>query len=453
MLLPKSRACAPSSPLRSHKRALLEERRYEKIIHHPNYNPRIVEYMTLARTAERIAPNMFFETFLKNLANPIMIWDHAFRNQLSEAGQHLVLVMGTLGDEVRFSDLEAAFHSFYAYRQKKLGFSSSSRDFDNAVKELDGNFLKTSLIGHDRIVTLHNPSLSDFLESYFVNTPTDLMDLIESATFFDQFINLWRGRRGNRYSAFSGPGADRLLQVLSSKLMCSSCGFFRYKVGKEDAFVGVRVQQMSFEQRMAFFIEVSEAINTAGAKRLREALLGELEAHLRLKHGSKEHLTLLLKKVSALGKDTDRFVPLLEAAKACVLRGLNDSDLEDFEALGKFVDAFPKVIRTEELDQARTCFLNFCGDYDESWADSPDDYRYIADTIGRIAEQLDVDVGARCVDLEGKASQWEEEIRSSEEENGGEDDNEEPWGRSESASDDTSTMFEELLGELNESDS
>src|SRR5258708_7245684 len=257
----------------AHKRALLEERHYEKIIHHQNYNPRIVEYMTLANRVKGIPPDNYFETFLTNLGNPIMVWDHAFRHQLSEAGQHLVLVMGTLGDEVRFCDLESAFKAFYSFRQRKLGFNTRSSDFDNAVKELDGNFIKTSLIGRDRIVTLHNPSLSDFLEHYFANTPADLMDLVESANFFDQFINLWRGRRGKRYSAFDGAGGDHLLEVIGPRLTCPSCKFLRIKIGQSEDYHGVRVQQMSFEHRIAFVIQVCEFLDTPPPAKLREAFL------------------------------------------------------------------------------------------------------------------------------------------------------------------------------------
>src|SRR5260370_19700260 len=158
----------------AHKRALMEERRYIQIVRHENYNPRIVEHMTIAKNVAGIPPSSYFASFLENLANPLLIWDHAFKNQISEAGRHLLFVMGTLGDEVRFCDLEAAFHSFYSFRQKKLGFGTSSRDFENAVKELDGNFIMTSLIGKDRVVTLHNPSLSDFLENYFANNACHL---------------------------------------------------------------------------------------------------------------------------------------------------------------------------------------------------------------------------------------------------------------------------------------
>jgi hypothetical protein len=441
-----------SSLTDAHKRALLEERHYEKIIGHQNYNPRIVEYMTLAKNLRGISPNIYFETFLRNLANPTMVWDHAFRHQLSEAGQHLMLVIGTLGDEVRFCDLEVAFQSFYSYRQKKLGFPTKSRDFDNAVKELDGNFISTSLIGQDRVVTLHNPSLSDFLEHYFADTPADLMDLIESATFFDQFTNLWKGRSGKRYSAFDGAGGDHLLQVLGSRLMCPSCKFFRYKIGKQETYLGVRVQQMSFEQRLAFVIEVGEVVNTLGARKLREELLERLESQLLSNQGTKEHLVFLLNKIAVRGKDTDRFGTVLAATKAYFLRVVDDNDLEEFEALGKFIETFPEAMRSEELGKAREQFVNFCKDYDESWADSPDDYRYIADSLARVAGMLEIDVSESCDDLESRASQWEDELASSEGDRE-DDDDEESWSRSESPSDDTSTMFEELLNELDESNS
>src|SRR5258708_7397525 len=280
--------------------ALLEQKRYERIIHHPNYNPRIIEFMTNRSRVEGIPASAFFESFLSNLTNPTMVWDHAFRHQLSEAGQHLILVMGTLGDEVRFSDLELAFRSFYSFRQRKVGFPAGTRDFENAVKELDGNFIKTSMIGRDRVVTLHNPSLSDFLEHYFATSGGDLMDLVESAVFFDQFINLWRGRQGKTYGAFSGAGGERLLHVLDSKLMSPPCRFIRITAGKHKDYYGVRVFEKSFEERLSFVFEVAEVVATAGARELRQRLLAQLESQLLSNQGAKLQLVYLLKKVAEL---------------------------------------------------------------------------------------------------------------------------------------------------------
>jgi hypothetical protein len=124
--------------------------------------------------------------------------------------------------------------------------------------------------------------------------------------------------------------------------------------------------------------------------------------------------------------------------------------LDEFEALGKFIEAFPETIRNEELEQPRQHLLNFAKNYDGSWADSPDDYRYFADRLGCVGGMLDVDVSEYCEDLERQASEWEAELPS---EGDSEDfDDEERWDRPESTSDDTSTMFEELLDELNERD-
>jgi hypothetical protein len=69
-------------------------------------------------------------------------------------------------EEVLLSDLELAFRNFYLYRRTKHGFNAGSRDFEHALKQLDGNFVKTDLLVGNRIVSFHNPSVRDFLESY-----------------------------------------------------------------------------------------------------------------------------------------------------------------------------------------------------------------------------------------------------------------------------------------------
>jgi hypothetical protein len=431
----------------SYKRALLEGKRYEQIIAHQNYNPRIIEYMTQAIRIKNVPPSKFFDTFLANLINPTMIWDHAFRYQLSDAAQHLLLVMGTLGDEVRFSDLETAFNSFYNYRQIKLGFTIRTRDFDSAVKELDGNFIKTGMIGKDRIVTLHNPSVSDFLEHYFEKTPGDLMELIRSAYFFDQFVQLWAGRRGKRYSAFQGTGGDQFLQAIGSDVMRPCFKFHRFKIGKMDGYYGVRVEPMSFEHRVAFVIEVGSVVKTPAAVELRSELLKRLQSLLQANQGNSSHLVSLLGKVAAIEKNKDRLDSLLQSAKTNLLANVDDADLEAFEALGKFIVEFPQVVDHKELEEVRDRFLKFSNEYDESWADSPDDYRYISQSLGASAGMLSVDISERCNDLETRASLWDDELSAREpEEYEREDDD---YGRH-GGIEDTSAMFEDLLNELDE---
>jgi hypothetical protein len=435
-----------------YKRSLLEDQRYEKIINHQNYNPRIVEYMTSAQNVRSIPVGKYFQHFLDNLANPTMVWDHAFRNQLSEAGQHLILVMGSLGEEVRLQDLEAAFRSFYDFRRLKLGFQTGSRDFENAVKELDGNFIKTGLVGAQRVVTLHNPSLSDFLEFYFLNNSPVLMDIIDSAVFFDQFMHLWRGRRGKRYAALEGLGGEKLLQALRSKLALPLSTLRRIKADERGPDTGVSVKLMSLEERVGFVIEVHEIVNTPKSSELKNELLDRLRVLLLSKRGSKRDLVLLLRRLSKSGEGESVPKGLLQAAKSYLLDLTAEDDLDDFEVLSDFIAAFRGSVNTEELDVARRNFEDFCQGYDDSWADSPDDLRHDSDRVSIVSSILDADVGDLSSDLEKRASEWEESLPQPEEDRDDYDDDE-GWDRPTSPADEAREMFEELLDEYRESDS
>ena len=88
----------------AHKLALLEGKGYERILHHRNYNPRVIEYMTQTSHACSIQASLYLCEFVSSLDHPTRIWDHAFRYQISEAARHLLLVLSTLPDDVLLDD-------------------------------------------------------------------------------------------------------------------------------------------------------------------------------------------------------------------------------------------------------------------------------------------------------------------------------------------------------------
>lgn len=218
-----------------YKRALLEGRRYSTILAHPNYNPRIVEHMTQYRNVSHLVANQYFEEFVRSLANPPRIWDHAFRNDLSEAAQHILLTLSSMPTPVLLSDLKTAFDSFYQYRRKKIGFATSSRDFEHALKELDGNFVKTDLVGEDSVIDFHNPSVNDYLDSYLSESPDDVADVFQSAVFFEQFKQLWSGQHEKRFSGLD-KYSDGFVGAVSAKFMAPSCRVFRRLSQGRNAF-------------------------------------------------------------------------------------------------------------------------------------------------------------------------------------------------------------------------
>jgi Restriction endonuclease len=422
----------------AYKRVLLEDKRYEKILQHRNYNPRIIEHMTQARHAESSAPEGYFENFLQNLQNPTRIWDHAFRSQLTEAAQHVLLVMGSLPDEILLADLEAAFNTFYKLRRAKLGFAASSRDFENALKELDGNFIKTTLNGRNRIVTLHNPSVADFIESYLACSPGDVADLIEGAHFFDQFMRLWRGQRGNR---FGGVEADRdkFIRTLAARFAAPTCGLTR--TAERQA---LRHGEISFEARLSFAVELAADFKSPESRSIVDQLLSTLQTRIAAGSGHKDDLVQLLRKLDFQGVPQVRQTVFV-AAKNYLTQVLDEPD--DFVSVGAFIENFPKAFTESELASVREAFCSLCENYDDSWADSPADLEYVANQFERVAAQLELGSPEVCGTLMTRAEEWWQQLRDEEREY--EDPDEDSSG-ADRMPEDIDGMFEGLLGEINE---
>lgn len=426
-----------------YKRALIEGRRYEEILGHKNYNPRIIEHMTEVRNVTALGVAAYFGNFIANLENPIRIWDHAFRNQLSEAAQHLLLVMGSLPNEVLVSDLETAFNSFYQLRRAKLGFSTSSRDFEHALKQLDGNFLKTNRAGEDQIVEFHNPSVNDFLESYLAGSPRDVADLIASAAFFDQFIQLWNGRSGTRFSGID-KNSSEFFKTLEKNFLAPSCALVVNK-NMLGQISSVRHADRSFEAKARFVVEFADSMSTPDGGSVVDHLLDLLQDRTRNRQGNKFELVNLLKKIGTR-KLTQHNKELLLAAKGLFVHSLDDFD--DFECLGDFIEAFPQLFEETELGGIREKLVDFCDSYDPSWDDDTDWIASFIEDVEKVAAQFDADLTKFCEALSERA--YELEMRREEQEYEP-DDYEPEWRKSSAPSEeDVSSMFDSLLQEIDE---
>jgi len=281
-----------------HKLALLQDRGYESILTHRNYNPRVIEYMTDARRASTIAPALYLSEFKNSLENPARIWDHAFRYQISDAARHVLLVLSTLPGEILLADLEEAFGVFYRYRQKKFGFSTRSSDFNNALRQLDGNFIATKHLGKEIVVSFYNPSVADYLQGFLYDSDPDVTDLFNATQFYEQFVGLWKGKGGQRY-----PGVDRncgaYLRRLQSNLFCASASTIH--VADKGKSIGIQHRDVSNESRVQFALGVTAELGISDAAETLRPILTALEPHWEKGLADKEALVSLLKTLTEKG--------------------------------------------------------------------------------------------------------------------------------------------------------
>ena len=147
---------------KEYKLALLEDRGYEKILGHRNYNPRVIEHMTEARHARTVPPTLYLREFLDNLDNPSRIWEHAFKHQVSEAARHLLLVLTTLADEVKLENLEEAFQTFYEFRRLRFGFPTKPGDWIDSCANWMATLLRQTRLAKtlsSHFITLQSATL------------------------------------------------------------------------------------------------------------------------------------------------------------------------------------------------------------------------------------------------------------------------------------------------------
>lgn len=165
---------------------LLKNKNYLRIINHTNYSPRIIEQMTVYYNDE---PDNYVENLLSNLNNPLRIWEHPFNNQISNCSRNLLLVIASLPADILLSNLKKALDSFEKVKEEH----SNSKDFNKALKELEGNFINISFSDYesDHVIRYNNPSIKDFVENYMTSHMIEFSYLCQSPVFFDQIIQLW----------------------------------------------------------------------------------------------------------------------------------------------------------------------------------------------------------------------------------------------------------------------
>jgi len=431
----------------SHKRALVAAQGYVRILEHQNYNPRVIEHMTQESNVSHIPGPLFLAAFLKNLSQPMMIWDHAFRFQLSEAARHLMLLMGVLPSEVTVPDLELAFQAFFHQRKVRFGFPTSSGDFEKAIRELDGNFIKTGQYGSDLFVTFHNPSVEDYVRRYIREEQPArgiIVDLIITSVFVEQFMQAW----GIAKEFDDDRVTDAMLTTLSKVPALLSCRVIRtYSV------LDRRLAHYppSFEERVSFVMIVAEAVQSTRSTKIVEDALAPLGARLEQQTMNRNDLARLIGRLAGFGSLGSE---LAAKARTALLKDLETT--MDYEAATIVVRDAPTSISAEELGILKRKFRDFVSDeiYSLRSETDPDVLNSAADDITSIAKVLEMDLESAIEPITSRAGELEQEKEREKAQLEPKDENfdYDEWKRHLITQSREHTMFASLLDELTQAE-
>lgn len=199
-----------------YKSAICRKEVYDRIIRHPNYNPRLIEKtirLPMAKTGSR---EEFVASFFRILSTPDELWRHPFEHQLDEYAQRLLLVLATLPLEVDLRDFKTAADSF----------TRSHGQWVDTLRLLEGTFLRFEVVPNTdgstiTLASLHNPSLRDYLLGTIDTSELWVNDLLVHARFFEQVRALWSYANPQLLSFYrTSPHLAGLLRTLQTRPPC-----------------------------------------------------------------------------------------------------------------------------------------------------------------------------------------------------------------------------------------
>lgn len=152
-----------------------------KTLDHENYNPRIVETMCEMHIENPCTPSEFGKEFLARLDDPTSIWEHAFRRQLTDDAQKLLLAFAMHGTNVTVNSLKAQYRLF----REASGMDLTGYDatFSDSLKELEGNFLAIRKHRDTHYLVYHNPAIEDFTDAELARDGHTLKVGLDSFSF------------------------------------------------------------------------------------------------------------------------------------------------------------------------------------------------------------------------------------------------------------------------------
>jgi hypothetical protein len=173
--------------------SLVAGKAYVSIINHDNYTPRLIDDISRRAGLDVVKPADFPAYFLGILNDPTTLWQHTFDRSLSPEARLVLLSLASLPVSTTVSALRAVYES--------LQSDANAKPFFYALKEVDGDFLRTLQQGSLAMVSFSNPSVRDFVLKRLLETAVLRERLLPTVPYFEQVLSLHR----QSPTLFNGP--------------------------------------------------------------------------------------------------------------------------------------------------------------------------------------------------------------------------------------------------------
>lgn len=355
---------------KKHIEEIVHQTTYYKIIDHPNYSPRIIEYMTDPMWIGDNESSSYPAVFLRNLQEPFLIWEQAFTNQITDIARETLLVLGTLPREIFVEDFECAAARFLSVRR----YDASDRQLRRALSELQGNFIVLRRDKGNDIISFHNPSVQDFIESYLDRNPGLYEALLQSACFYEQVQ--WLSERAKKVGSIEQL-QSALIGRFKSTLSAPPCALINYSTDRGRSTYKVR-WSIRYGARLGFMASLIAGDDFFFLKDFfRERLKNLIEEMLDLKL-SNDDLLGLSKKIAELDCINDLKSDFFTVAKESLFK--NAYWVSDASSIADFIELRNQMFSQEDRERIAETVRVIVDDHLD------DDSQFLSDELSSLEE-------------------------------------------------------------------
>jgi len=189
-----------------HVEKVLENKKYTRIIEHPNFNPRIIETYIDRGLWKRYPVCKFMQYFEEFFDKPTLVWQQAFEN-LELRARYALLIFASMGSEVLLDDWYTAFTYFCMATRSQIGLVCEELEWKKIIRILQDCFIRINNYDGHLVVSYFNPSVFDFIVTFLSENKGTQKLLLQRSYYVEQIYTLFRDSPSSYF------GCDRHLYV------------------------------------------------------------------------------------------------------------------------------------------------------------------------------------------------------------------------------------------------
>jgi broad-specificity NMP kinase len=159
---------------------IYQDKNYNKIIKHRNFNPRIIEFITDNIRIGNVLPTNYWEYIKKSLDNPQDIWADYFQNQTDDCVRALTFLTVYNNGKISEEELRRSYNTFIRIHSVNLG-DQTDKSFEAIRKLAAKSLLNRNHISENSYeYVLFNPSIADFVLNSYCNEVELISNILKS---------------------------------------------------------------------------------------------------------------------------------------------------------------------------------------------------------------------------------------------------------------------------------